>query len=390
MPRSRGSGVPAAPRRPLHNASEVSGPRAQEAIEFTANQGGRGMGDFMKSRLGMKAGVMAASFALLGGAIYAAEQPTLAQATSRPNHLRSMKRHSTMTPQKALKKISWAAAPIDQNKWSTYASGSLTANTAKLKSDCSDTSYGVFKYLVLSYEFGYRAKSCSIGLPPWTPDISFAMFKKPLAKLGNSFLRSVGLDYLQVTKKVAGNLSKVTATFKCSSGASPSGRGVKTIVVRRGGRATISNCPTATTAQAETSSSSSKSAVSAEASVRESYKLEVVCLNYKAQAFFYGARPHTCDYYDARAPESPITTLALVITRKVHWYHWGSSTALGRGQYHPKGAGYWTPMKIKLSRPANACGRRVFTSVQVKLKFRGRPWPKSWGARTPIKRCVGS
>ena len=196
----------------------------------------------MKSRLGMKAGVMAASFALLGGAIYAAEQPTLAQATSRPNHLRSMKRHSTMTPQKALKKIAWAAAPIDQNKWTKPTSGSLTANTAKVKSDCAFGGGGPFKYLTVSSKFGFRAKSCGVGLPPWTPELVPGMFKRPLAKLGSSFMRSVSLNYQQATMKVAGNRSKVTATFRCPPAVSPSERGVKTIVVRKNGRATITRC----------------------------------------------------------------------------------------------------------------------------------------------------
>ena len=115
---------------------------------------------------------------------------------------------------------------------------------------------------------------------------------------------------------------------------------------------------------------------------------EVVCLNYATQEFSYRTEPAKCDYFDSRAPLPPTTALALVITRRVQWSHWGKATAFGRGQYHPKGAGYWTPARVKLSRPTDVCGRQVFTSIQVKLKFPGKRWPKRWGHRTPLKSCI--
>lgn len=195
----------------------------------------------MKCRLGMKAGIMAASFALLGGAIYGAQQPRIAQANTEVGQLRSMKRHSTMTPRKALKKIAWAAAPIDQNKWTKPTTASLTANTARFKSDCAAGTGGPWRHLTVNPE-GTGYKSCAIGVPDYDPDTHLGQFKKPLNRLGNIFIRSVGLDYQQASKKVAGNRSKVTANFKCSPAGSPSERGVKTIVVRKSGRATITRC----------------------------------------------------------------------------------------------------------------------------------------------------
>ena len=114
----------------------------------------------------------------------------------------------------------------------------------------------------------------------------------------------------------------------------------------------------------------------------------VVCLNYESESFFYSRRPRTCNYYFSDAPESPITTLAMVITRRLHWSHWGRTTALGAGQWHPQGAGPWAPVKVKLSHPTQACGHRVFTTVQIRVKFQGKPWPRNWGQRTPIKRCT--
>ncbi len=117
-------------------------------------------------------------------------------------------------------------------------------------------------------------------------------------------------------------------------------------------------------------------------------KPRVVCLNHNFETFRYETRPTKCDYYVANGPIPPTTVLALVISRKMHWSHWGHTTALGRGEYHPTGAGYWTPARFKLSRPARACDGTMFTSVQVKLKFAGQPWPKSWGRRTKLKTCT--
>jgi hypothetical protein len=112
----------------------------------------------------------------------------------------------------------------------------------------------------------------------------------------------------------------------------------------------------------------------------------VICLNYSAGAFTVRSRPHRCDYYDAKAPDSPIVGLAIYPTRKVRWIHWGSKMALGRGQYHITGG--WLKAKIRLTRPKRACGAKVVTAIQAKVKLPGKPWREGWGRPFPIKRCT--
>ena len=114
-------------------------------------------------------------------------------------------------------------------------------------------------------------------------------------------------------------------------------------------------------------------------------KPRVLCLNYGAGNFYVRSRPARCDYYSARAPDDPIVAMAIAPTKSVRWTHWGFRSAVGRGRYHVNGPGF-IPARFRLLRPKNACGRKMFTVIRIRMKVPGEGWQR-WGSRAPIRSC---
>ena len=114
-------------------------------------------------------------------------------------------------------------------------------------------------------------------------------------------------------------------------------------------------------------------------------KPKVLCLNYGAGNFYVRIRPARCDYYSSRAPDDPIVSMAIAPTKSVRWTHWGFRSAVGRGRYHVNGPGF-VPARFRLLRPRNACGRRMFTKLRVRVFIPGDGWQR-WGRGAPIRSC---
>jgi hypothetical protein len=80
----------------------------------------------------------------------------------------------------------------------------------------------------------------------------------------------------------------------------------------------------------------------------------------------YRRTPHACDYHERGKPHFHAY---IVITRHVHWHYWNRRRAVGHGKIGLTGGP--RPVKIKLRRPRQICGRRVFTRARFKVRAAG-------------------
>lgn len=98
------------------------------------------------------------------------------------------------------------------------------------------------------------------------------------------------------------------------------------------------------------------------------------------------SKPRRCDFYSALATPDTPTRRAIIPTRQVRWNKWGKRGAVGRGKYHVSSVG-WVPTRIRLTRSREACGRVMFTRLQLRIRLPGEGW-RAWGHKVPIRGCA--
>lgn len=95
----------------------------------------------------------------------------------------------------------------------------------------------------------------------------------------------------------------------------------------------------------------------------------------------YVKRPHSCNFHRR---EKPATYAYMLEMRRIHWRRWGTKVAVGIGQSLANMTG---PVQttVRLSRPEEVCGHRVFTVAH--FKFKG---PESAGHGLTLDRRLAS
>lgn len=109
-----------------------------------------------------------------------------------------------------------------------------------------------------------------------------------------------------------------------------------------------------------------------------------LCLNESTGRFHHRSRPGHCEFYDAEAPGRKIIAAAGFPTRGVTWSHWGHATATGRGEFRVSGR--WLPVRLRLRRPVEACGRQAFTRLEMDIRICPGNWT-GWDRAIAIKHC---
>lgn len=71
----------------------------------------------------------------------------------------------------------------------------------------------------------------------------------------------------------------------------------------------------------------------------------------------YAIRPPSCNFHQRG---QSATYAHLLEMRHIHWLHWGSKVAVGRGKSLANMAGP-APTKVRLTAPETVCGHTVFT-----------------------------
>lgn len=125
-------------------------------------------------------------------------------------------------------------------------------------------------------------------------------------------------------------------------------------------------------------------AAPANAAAVRAFKPVALCLNESTGSFHHRTRPGHCDFYDGEAPGTRVLPAAGFPTRDVTWSHWGHSTAVGRGEYRISGR--WLPVRLRLRRAVDACGRQVFTRLQMNIRICPGNWT-GWDRAITIRKC---
>jgi hypothetical protein len=86
---------------------------------------------------------------------------------------------------------------------------------------------------------------------------------------------------------------------------------------------------------------------------------KVVCLSGTTLKRQYRERPKSCVFHRRHAP---LAEAFFVRTRHDRWQAWQPNRAKGKGKEIPSMGGP-TPVKIRLSKPVNKCGHRVFSKA---------------------------
>ena len=152
-------------------------------------------------------------------------------------------------------------------------------------------------------------------------------------------------------------------------------------------RCTVTNSPRcwrSVPAGLGTSATAAASPAADEAGMRAAAKIEVLCWNNHFPPPGPGsgpadirAMPKKCslfrDGYNYEAAGA-------VHMRKLHWKHWGDRSAIGRGEFaQPMDVDDpWKPIKVRLTRAVDDCGRTVYSKAQFaepRVPFRNSGFP---------------
>jgi hypothetical protein len=98
-------------------------------------------------------------------------------------------------------------------------------------------------------------------------------------------------------------------------------------------------------------------------SPKSSGRTKVVCLNDKSFNHEYKFRPKHCIFHKRHAPNAEAF---FVRTKHDHWRVWNRHQARGNGKAIASMVGP-TPVKIRLSKPVQRCGHRVFSRAHFRF-----------------------
>ena len=114
---------------------------------------------------------------------------------------------------------------------------------------------------------------------------------------------------------------------------------------------------------------------------------KVVCVtSYQPPRGIYAYTPGTCDFH--KRGEFPIAHANTAVTFNLDWKAWGNRRARGEGKIGISTVGP-VPVKIKLTKPRDRCGRVVFTKAHFSYdgeSFDGTPVHGSFDM--PLENCL--